>query len=340
MDDLEAPGAMVAAAAAVATATRDVVLLFTAGDPTSLDLCANALLQMRALGLEKHALVVAERHDHCERLASRKVRAACGWSSRILEHPPSDSFALRRFWDNRFRFYHAKKYWLAELVRNGFGVLQADTDTVWNADPLPTLRSINASVVVQNDAPFANAGVVYARPGGARAQRMLDKLAWSIQLMQNRPSAIARIVPFATPPFYGNMDDQTGLNDAIVVAVTQNESYALLGMVFKWEANNRLRHHPVHWSQRAESATWKQGMLETRQRSVALTVSEGRKCLAFRLEEGFDHIAIAPKFLFGHAHHKNSAVMHLQGLCRKKGGAFRKRDVAALNPHGTRVLYL
>lgn len=321
MDDLESPGAMVAAAAAVATATRDVVLLFTAGDPTSLDLCANALLQMRKIGLEEHALVVAERHDHCERLASRKVRAACGWSSRILEHPPSDSFALRRFWDNRFRFYHAKKYWLAELVRSGFGVLQADTDTIWAANPLPLLRSINASVVVQSDAPFANAGLMYARPGGLRAQTMLDKLAWAIQLMQNRPSAISRIVPFATPPFYGNMDDQTGLNDAIVVAVTQNESYALLGMVFHREANNRLRRHPVRWSQRAESAAWKRGVHETRQRSVALATGDGRRCVAFRLESGLDHIAIAPRSLFSHPPHAKSAVTHLaiyRGFAAKK----------------------
>ena len=313
---------MVAAAAAVATAARDVVLLFTAGDPTSLDLCANALLQMRAIGLEEHALVVAERHDHCERLAERRVRAACGWSSRILERPPSHSFALQRFWDSRFRFYYAKKYWLAELVRSGFGVLQADTDTIWNADPLPTLRSINASVVVQYDAPFANAGVVYARPGGARAQTMLDKLAWSIQLMQNRPSAIARIVPFATPPFYGNMDDQTGLNDAIVVAVTQNESYALLGMVFHREADNRFRHHPVKWSKRVESAAWGRGVTETRRKGVSLRTADDRRCLAFPLEPGLDHIAIAPRSLLGFPPRMESAVVH---LARHRGFAAKQR---------------
>ena len=67
--------------------------------------------------------------------------------------------SLQKFWDWRFRFYWAKKHYVAELLRLGFSVLQADTDTVWVHDPFPALHDIvaatNASLVVQQDKPLA-----------------------------------------------------------------------------------------------------------------------------------------------------------------------------------------
>ena len=82
---------------------------------------------------------------------------------------PSDSLSLMRpdgvGWDWRHRFYELKKHYLLELVRLGYGVLQADTDTIWAFDPFPMLLAMasgGASVIVQWDFPIANAGLMYA----------------------------------------------------------------------------------------------------------------------------------------------------------------------------------
>jgi hypothetical protein len=319
MDDLEAPGAMLRRVAGLATAARDIVLLFTGGDVASLDMCANALLQMRDVGLEQHALVVTERAQHCAALARRPARAACGWSSRILEWAPADSVSMRKFWDARFRFYPVKKRWLAELVRAGYGVLQADTDTAWKRNPLPALRTINASIIVQADNPIANAGLIYARPGGARAQAMLDRLAWTISLMQSRPSVVGALVPFARPPYYANSDDQTGLNDAIVVAVTNNQSFALLGSIFRFEARSVHHASNVSWTSRPEFITWKNGLRQTLAKRRTLHMRDGGKwfkCDGFPLGEN-DHLAVAPPNLFAHAeggwYGLDNAITHLSG---------------------------
>ena len=52
------------------------------------------------------------------------------------------------------------------------------------------------------------------RPGRA-SQLMLEEVTWRIGLFQNHPEVLPRLVPFATPPFYSNSDDQTIFNDAI-----------------------------------------------------------------------------------------------------------------------------
>ena len=153
MDDLEAPGAMVAAATAVATATRDVVLLFTAGDPTSLDLCANALLQMRKIGLEEHALVVAERHDHCEQLAGRKVRAACGWHMRTRGRFMRHTSALSAAWSCA---------WLAQKPRGSSIAMRSQREAMCRlAGVLRTRRLVlRQASLVSTPAPTLNAARV------------------------------------------------------------------------------------------------------------------------------------------------------------------------------------
>jgi len=56
---------------------------------------------------------------------------------------PSDSLSLMRpkgvGWDWRHRFYELKKHYLLELVRLGYGVLQADTDHKLNVRASPPL---------------------------------------------------------------------------------------------------------------------------------------------------------------------------------------------------------
>ena len=42
---------------------------------------------------------------------------------------------------------------------------------------------------------------------------MLEEMSWRIGLFQNHPEVLPRLVPFATPPFYANSDDQTIFND-------------------------------------------------------------------------------------------------------------------------------
>ena len=79
-------------------------------------------------------------------------------------------------------------------VRLGYGVLQADTDTIWAFDPFPMLLAMasdGASVIVQWDFPIANAGLMYATarvPGGAGyGTALLEELAWRIKLFQRAP---------------------------------------------------------------------------------------------------------------------------------------------------------
>ena len=44
---------------------------------------------------------------------------------------------------------------------------------------------------------------------------MLEEMSWRIGLFQNHPEVLPRVVPFATPPFYANSDDQTIFNDVL-----------------------------------------------------------------------------------------------------------------------------
>ena len=44
---------------------------------------------------------------------------------------------------------------------------------------------------------------------------MLEEMSWRIGLFQNHPEVLPRLVPFATPPFYANSDDQTIFNDVL-----------------------------------------------------------------------------------------------------------------------------
>ena len=44
---------------------------------------------------------------------------------------------------------------------------------------------------------------------------MLEEMSWRIGRFQNHPEVLPRLVPFATPPFYANSDDQTIFNDVL-----------------------------------------------------------------------------------------------------------------------------
>ena len=243
--DLESPNTLLEVASRRARGS-DLIFLATGPDATSLAMAQNTAHMLARLGLQGHAVLLADSLETCERVGERILGAdACFWTSRMVGVRPSHSVSLQRYWDWRFRFYWAKKHYVAELLRLGFSVLQADTDTVWVHDPFPALhqicRATNASLVGQTDNPFVNAGLFYARPGRA-SQLMLDEMTWRIGIFQNHPWAVPRLVPFATPPFYSNSDDQTIFNDVIISATLGSRSF--LGSTARMEA--RSRHNAQH----------------------------------------------------------------------------------------------
>ena len=337
--DAEAPGTLASAATAIATTQRDLVLLFSAGDALSISMCANALSQLRRIALEEHTLVVVQRYEHCDALSkvSNMSRHRCLWSSGVLERAPADSVSLRKFWDGRFRFYPTKKRYVASLVRAGFGVLQADTDIIFRRNPFPQLRAVvNASLIVQKDRPFANAGLLYARPGSAAAQALLDRLAWQLAMLQHRPSIVRRIAPFARPPYYANSDDQTALNDAIVVSVTQNDSFSLLS-VAKYEARNAYHESNVSWTDLPQYHLWHAGVSRTWQLARRLRVNDW-SITAFPLPHApsdgaaRDHVALAPLWLFSHMSRRDTH--YLTHFAAMRGFAAKRRAMRELGAWG------
>lgn len=323
--DVEEPGVLVDVASAIASPDREVVLVVTAGDDNSVRMADACLSQLHALGIDAHTIVVTDEVKSCSRLG-KLHRAKCLWSSRVLKRAPARSTSMDKFWDGRFRFYAAKKAYLASLVRQGFRVFQSDADAVFARNPLPVFRSLpsNCSVVVQTDGPIANAGMMYARPGTRASQRLLDEVAWRIQLFQHRPSTIERVVRFATTPYYANSDDQTILNDAIVSFVTGNRTF--LGAQARFEAkNSHNRHATFSWTSLPEYQEWKRGITSTwkRSRQIAWTPYRvnGTKIHSRRkhhvvgfpfFDEPRDYVCLAPHWLISHMPHTpKNYVTHL-----------------------------
>jgi hypothetical protein len=122
--DLEAPDTLLEVATRRARGS-DLIFLATGPDATSLAMAQNTVHMLARLGLQRHAVLLADSLETCERVGDRILGAdACFWTSRMLGVRPSDSISLRKYWDWRFRFYWAKKHYVAELLRLGFSVLQ------------------------------------------------------------------------------------------------------------------------------------------------------------------------------------------------------------------------
>ena len=139
--DLEAPGVLEETARQLANEHNELMLVATGPDATSIQMVNNTLVSLAGVGLRKHTLLLADSWTTCAQL----LAPPCSWSSRVLRRAPSESRTMSQFWDWRFRFYYVKKLYIARLVRAGFSVLQADTDTVWVHDPFPVLRSMRDS---------------------------------------------------------------------------------------------------------------------------------------------------------------------------------------------------
>lgn len=124
--DLEAPGALATAARRLATSYNELVMVASGPDQTSIQMVNNTLVSLQGVGLRNHTLLLADSWLTCR----AHLPAPCFWSSRVQRRPAAESEVLKKFWDWRFRFYYVKKRYLAELVRLGFAVIQADSDTV------------------------------------------------------------------------------------------------------------------------------------------------------------------------------------------------------------------
>ena len=330
--DLEAPGALLAAARMLANERNELVFMVTGNDANSVRVLNSSLVTLETIGLRKHTLVIADSWETCEAL----LAPPCFWTSRTLRNKPAMSITIDKFWDWRFKFYHIKKRYMAMLVSWGFSVLQTDTDVVWVHDPFPVLKSIGSSVVVMGDGPIANAGVVFARPGSKAAIALLEDVAWRVQLFQFWPEYVRKVVPYAQPPYYANSDDQTILNDAIVSAVLGKRTF--LGSTARFEAKNGYNHQAkTIWEGSAYAKEWeklkhqamarsywrrlsvpwaapnapKQGFFSKKGGRAGREGSHRYQLFPFSLNAS-DSLAVAPRALFAHLPYSpDNAMTHL-----------------------------
>ena len=337
----------------------------TGPDANSIAVTNTSLVSLAKLGLRKHVMLLTDSWTTCELL--NRPPGKCFWSSRMLRTRPADSLTLRQFWDLRFRahrplwpthttiaprapvsparlcstgFYFIKKNFMVRLVQGGYSVLQADTDTVWIHDPFIMLRQMRtSSIICMRDVGLANAGIIYARPGSSQAIALLEEVAWRVQLMQNHPEIVSRIVPFARPPYYANSDDQTLLNDAIVGAVLGNRTF--MGSTARYEARNRYNPKAPEWAEQPESKQERaeMRMLWRSQKSEYTVVpwDNSRKVRYMTLPIGDgDHVAFAPRALFAHLPFTPaSAITHLTAARGYSAKVSSLKRIGMWNPLGS-----
>ena len=230
---------------------REIILVCGDGSAYASPTALNTVLQFRALRLH-HVLYVSDSAASCDRLARAVPGLACAWSSYInTSKPAHDSVLVRKWWDYRFYFYNiraplgvepapfplpphhtllahpnprsaclvgAGKHLLSRLAGElGYNVLQTDTDVAFFANPYPALkRGVLAAqqLVAQPDKPIANAGVIYAQnvaPDDAAAWVLRETIA-RVSLFSFHPEAVPAILPWASPPYFSNADEQSILN--------------------------------------------------------------------------------------------------------------------------------
>ena len=178
-------------------------------------------------------LYVSDSPSSCIKLRFAVPGLACVWSSSIGKtKPQNDGGCNRKYWDMRFYFYDIRKEIVARLaVDLGMNVLQTDTDVAWFENPYPLLkagRGASINLISQWDAPYVNAGCFYAQnihPSDGAAW-VLKELHRRIHLFMFSPEAVARVVPWAAPPYFANSDEQTLMNDVLISSMTNRSTYA------------------------------------------------------------------------------------------------------------------
>ena len=308
--DLEEPGALTHTLSQI---KKDIILLCSGPDTNSISMLRNTYSSIQYLGLESQVFILTDSMTTCNNIGF----PMCRWSSRILRNPPSHSLSMQKYWDWRFKFYYVKKKLVADIVKSNRSVLQADTDTYWFRNPFPMLHQMNSSIIVQHDSPIANAGLIYTRPGSREASILLNDVAWRIQLFQNYPEIVGKIVSFAREPFYANSDDQTILNDAIQSAILHNMTF--LGSIARMEAKNRHNNNRgPQWKSTREYQQNMKNIRDIKKISVReILLIENRKFYYTKYPiSRYDSVAVAPAKIFSHVTSRTNDVyvMHLAAL--------------------------
>jgi hypothetical protein len=175
--DLEAPGALRAAAAA--RSFDGEIILIVANGAVS-DMVANFALNLAALKMA-HYLIVTDQPSGCKEItaaAGGVAAGACGWTSYMSAQLGADKgsespFSLddlgpvSRLWISRYHY-------TAELVGLGYNVFVSDLDVFITQNPYPFLKSPKVmgdySVIAQKEGskfPSLNCGLVYIQDAAA-----------------------------------------------------------------------------------------------------------------------------------------------------------------------------
>ncbi|EOD35016.1 hypothetical protein EMIHUDRAFT_455458 [Emiliania huxleyi CCMP1516] len=229
--DLEAEGALARVASQLAYQRELIIVCSDAAPTASASNALNTVLQLRALGLH-HVLFLSDSPASCLSMRGALPDIACVWSSRLPKTMPANpGLCAKMYWGYAFYFYDLRKHYAARLaIEFGVNVLQTDTDVVWLSNPYPTLKGIYRGVqlVSMSDTPLVNAGVFYAqdvRPGDGAAW-VLRELSRRLHLFITNSSAVKQYVPWAQPPYFANIDEQTLMNDVLRSSIANVTSYA------------------------------------------------------------------------------------------------------------------
>ena len=229
--DLEEPG-MLEKVVQQVMYRKEIILVCGDAKPTASSANGlNTLMQLRALNLH-HVLYLSDSAASCAAVRLAMPDIACVWSSRIPSTKPKVAgLCVQLYWGYAFYFYDLRKHYAARMtIELGINVLQTDTDVVWLANPYPALKAVfgGVQIVAMSDRPMVNAGVFYAqnvKPGDGAAW-VLRELARRIHTFILRPSAVKDYVPWAQPPFFANVDEQTLMNDCVRSSIANVTSFA------------------------------------------------------------------------------------------------------------------
>ena len=229
--DLEVPGTLARVVSQVAY-RRELILVCGDAKPTASSANGlNTLISLRAIGLH-NVLYLSDSASSCASLRMALPEVACVWSSRInATKPRVGGLCVQLYWGYAFYFYDLRKHYTARMaIEMGINVLQTDTDVVWLANPYPALKQVfgGVQIIGMSDRPMINAGVFYVQNvrSGDGASWVLRELSRRIHTFITRPSAVKEYVPWAQPPFFANVDEQTLMNDIVRSAIGNVVSYA------------------------------------------------------------------------------------------------------------------
>ena len=257
--DLETPGMLAKVVAQVAYRSELILVCGDAKPTASSANGLNTVLALRALQLH-HILYLSDSAASCAALRGAMPDVACVWSSRISATKPRDGgLCVQLYWGYAFYFYDLRKHYLARMTMElGINVLQTDTDVVWLGNPYPALKGVfgQQQIVAMFDRPMVNAGVFYAQGvrDGDGAGWVLRELADRIHMFLLRPSAVKEHVPWAQPPYFANVDEQTLMNDCVRSSIANVTSFAqaTAGWEVKKHRTGTVMNKSFHWKATAE----------------------------------------------------------------------------------------